>query len=188
MAEVLNLAGFAPRSRIYGPGVRFALWVQGCSLHCPGCWNRDTWKFRPRDVWDVEILVARVLSEPGLEGVTLLGGEPMDQAEQLIPFLERVRGAGLSVMTFTGYELDELTTPARQAVLARTDLIVTGRYLEAERDTGLLWRGSRNQQVLPLGPRYAALVLDEANQFEVILDAEGRLEVRGFPPEWLSRL
>ena len=71
----LNLARTLPRSAANGPGERFVLWVQGCPLACPGCWNPDTWAFERRDLRSVEDLAAVILATEGIEGVTFTGGE-----------------------------------------------------------------------------------------------------------------
>ncbi len=181
----LNLAALAPRTEIYGPGHRFAVWVQGCRIRCPGCWNREMWSARPRHLMTPEDLASRILQEDGLDGITLLGGEPLHQAPLLIRMIDRLRGSGLSVMVFTGYELEDLTSGPAKELLDRTDLLVCGPYVEARRDTSLVWRGSTNQRVLVLGPRYTGLLAPEATQIEVVLAPDGRAEVRGFPEEWV---
>ncbi|WP_438040197.1 4Fe-4S single cluster domain-containing protein [Sorangium sp. So ce128] len=175
----------AARSAIYGPGERFVLWLQGCAIRCPGCWNQDLWTFEERSLWEPATLAERVLEEPGLEGVTLLGGEPLHQAEALVPFLDIIRAASLSVMLYTGFELEELDHHRYQPVLERTDLLVLGRYRAEERELSLLWRGSRNQRVIPLGERYQGLMFEEANQMEVVVRSDGRVGLRGFPGEWV---
>ena len=104
----LNVARWIARSRANGPGERFVLWVQGCVLACPGCWNPDTWRTSPRILVSVDEICERVLGTAGIEGVTFTGGEPFLQARALARVAGRVRAAGLSVMVFTGHELDEL--------------------------------------------------------------------------------
>ena len=177
----LNLAHTLARSAANGPGERFVLWVQGCPLGCPGCWNPDTWAFQRRDVRTVDDVVASILATEALEGVTLTGGEPFAQARPLAALAERVRMAGLSVFVFTGYELDELTRPEHRALLAVADVVVAGRYVEAERTTGLPWRGSANQRVHFLSDRYGPADLKEVAEVEVHVDRHGTLTVTGFP-------
>jgi anaerobic ribonucleoside-triphosphate reductase activating protein len=88
-------------------------------------------------------------------------------------------------MTYTGYDLAELCTRDQKALARRSDILVTGRYVEGQRDTSLRWRGSRNQTVhFPTG-RYGSLEFAEANETEVTLDARGVVSVRGYPPKWL---
>lgn len=181
----LNVAATASRSRIYGPGERFVVWLQGCAIRCPGCWNRAMWDFVPRRLVAPADLAREILAVPGLEGITLLGGEPLHQADALVELFDAVHKAGLSVMLFTGYEVDEVTSAGERAALQRADLVVAGRYDAAQRDTSLIWRGSRNQRVIAQGPRYAHAIRDEANQIEIVLSPSGSIEVRGFPDAWL---
>jgi anaerobic ribonucleoside-triphosphate reductase activating protein len=177
----LNLAHTLTRSAVNGPGERFVVWVQGCSLACPGCWNPDTWAFRRHDVREVDDLVETILATEAIEGVTFTGGEPFAQARALAEVARQVRGAGLSVVVFTGYELDELTHHRHRELLAQSDVVIAGRYVEAQRAVGLPWRGSVNQQIHFLTERYGAGDLVEAPEVEFHLGADGGLVVIGFP-------
>ncbi|HEU5334038.1 MAG TPA: 4Fe-4S single cluster domain-containing protein [Actinocrinis sp.] len=182
---LLNVAHTIARSRVNGPGERFVLWVQGCSLHCRGCWNPDTWSVRPRTLADPRELAADIVATEGIEGVTLTGGEPFEQAESLVPLVEQVRTAGLSVFAFSGYELSELADGAHQRLLGLCDVAVLGRYRRDQRAEGLPWRGSANQTVHFLTDRYGPADLDEAPECEVHIAEDGTLTVTGFPPDAL---
>jgi anaerobic ribonucleoside-triphosphate reductase activating protein len=179
----LNLARTLPRSAANGPGERFVLWVQGCPLACPGCWNPDTWAFKPRALHSVEELAAAILATEGIEGVTFTGGEPFAQARALAALAARVRAAGLSVFVFTGYELDALTKGEHRALLAVTDVLVAGPYVAAERSGDLPWRGSANQRVHFLSDRYGSANMNETADLEFHLSEDGTLVVTGFPIE-----
>lgn len=188
MPDRVNVARWIPRSRVNGPGERFVVWAQGCGLACPGCWNPDTWDFAPRTLLDVEDLCARILGEQGIEGVTFTGGEPFAQARALAAVARRVRAAGLSVLIFTGHELGELRGRAARALLALADIVVSGRFVLAERDTTLALRGSRNQQVHFLTDRYDPSILDSGGaSIELHLDADGAVHATGFPGDDLLR-
>lgn len=154
----LNVATVVDRTEAEGPGARFAVWVQGCPLRCAGCCNPEQLAFVPRTAIEPEALAERAL-RAGVEGVSLLGGEPTAQAGGLARFAEAVRAGGLSVMVFTGYTLDELV--ARDdadvnALLAATDLLVDGRYEAAQRTDARRWVGSSNQRMHFLTDRYRA--------------------------------
>ncbi len=177
----LNIARVLPRSAANGPGDRFVVWVQGCPLACAGCWNPDTWAFERRALRDVIGLATEILATTGIEGVTFTGGEPFLQARALVEVARAVRSAGLSVFVFTGYELEELTTHEHRTLLALTDVVVTGRYVEAQRAANLPWRGSANQQVHFLTSRYGSSDMAGAASIEVHVGAGGEMVVTGFP-------
>lgn len=150
----------------------------------PGCGNLDTWAFERRDLRSVEDLAAVIVATEGIEGVTFTGGEPFAQARALTALAERVRTAGLSVFVFTGYALDDLSRPehlALLALLAVTDVVVAGRYVESKRATGLAWRGSANQRVQFLSDRYDPADMNEVAEVESHVDSDGTLTVTRFP-------
>lgn len=154
----LRVAQVVACTEAEGPGRRFAIWVQGCTLHCPGCCNPEMLAHgRGGELIDAEALAARVVGHGGLEGVTLLGGEPFEQAAPLAALAARVRGEGLSVMVFSGFTLAELRAspdPAVAALLGATDLLVDGRFERGRLDSGRRWIGSTNQVLHFLTDRY----------------------------------
>jgi len=182
----LNVARWLSRSAVNGPGERFVLWLQGCGLACPGCWNSDTWSFAARVVLSVDEIMALIAESPGIEGVTLTGGEPFAQAPALVPLVRQIRAAGLSLLVFTGFELDELRSAAARELLVDIDVLVSGRFVLAERDLALPLRGSRNQRVVFLTNRYCEEDLRADAQVEIHLDTNGEVHVTGFPPDELS--
>ncbi len=156
---VLRVAQCIADTEAEGPGRRFALWVQGCSLRCPGCCNPEMFAAEHGTATEVEALVAQALATPGLEGVSVLGGEPFQQAEAVAAFCRGVRAGGLSVMVFSGYTLEELrareaSVPGTAPLLALIDVLVDGRYERARPEHRRRWVGSSNQRVLHLTPRY----------------------------------
>lgn len=178
----LNLARVLERSAVNGPGERFVIWVQGCPLACPGCWNPDTWAFERREQWDVEALAERIRQVEGIEGLTFTGGEPFAQAAALAELATLL--PGLSVVIFTGYTLEELRKPAHKALLSRSDILVAGRYIEEHRSLDLPLRGSSNQVIHFLTHRYQEADLEPPGM-EVHIDAGGGLTLTGFPEgEW----
>ena len=111
------------------------------------------------------------------------GGEPFQQAAALVPFVRSLRAYDLSVMAYTGYELDELTTPSQRELLGLLDIVVTGRHLEELRTFDAGWRGSSNQQVHWLSDTYARTVPEASVELHV--GPDGRVVVTGFPPDGL---
>jgi anaerobic ribonucleoside-triphosphate reductase activating protein len=184
-APLLNVARWIERSEANGPGERFVLWLQGCPLRCLGCWNPDTWDFAARNLMSVDQVMATIAAVRGIAGVTLTGGEPFAQARALRHLAPQIRSQGLSLMIFTGYRLEELTSDAAREVLTHTDIVVAGRFILSERDEFLRWRGSRNQQVHFLTERYSPTMLQDANITEFIIARNGEMQVTGFPSEAL---
>jgi len=181
----LNLARTLARSAANGPGERYVLWVQGCTLACPGCWNPDTWPRVRRDERTIDEVEREILSVPNIEGVTFTGGEPFLQAPALAALASRVRTHGLSVVVFTGYDLEELRSAAARSLLAVTDILIAGRYIAAQRTIGLPLRGSTNQQLHRLTNRYDMSGLIEAPTCEAHIGSDGGLTWTGFPPSEL---
>jgi len=177
----LNVARTLPRSEANGPGTRFVIWVQGCPLACPGCWNPDTWEFRRVQLCDVGALAANILATKGIEGVTFTGGEPFAQARALTELASLLRQEGLSVFVFTGYEMTELVRPEHKALVDVADIVVSGRYLEALHQSGLKWRGSTNQDVHFLSRRYSSEDMEEVADVEFHISSDGQVTLTGFP-------
>ena len=184
--DVLNVAAIIPRTEAEGPGVRFAIWVQGCPMRCKGCCNPEMLQFTPREAIPAEDLIERAC-EAGVEGVSFLGGEPFAQARGLARVAEGVRARGLTVMIFSGFTLDELRARAREEegvrrLLAATDLLVDGRYEASARTLTRRWIGSRNQVLHLLSARYSEddPRFREQNQVELRLK-DGVLTVNGWP-------
>lgn len=184
----LRVAHIEPATRAEGPGTRWAIWAQGCSIGCPGCCNPHTWDAGAGTTYSVPDLIDQMLVAP-VEGVTLLGGEPFDQPDGLATLAEAAQRAGLGVMTFTGYRHEVLrrgSRPGWAALLAATDLLVDGPYLQDRRDTVRPWLGSSNQRFIHLSDRYRSLALDDRrDQIEVRIRRDGAVAINGWPEDQL---
>jgi len=187
--DVVLVDRIVDRTAAEGPGFRCAVWTQGCSVRCPGCFNPHLWSARGGTATSVEDVVARVGSAD-VEGVTFLGGEPFDQAAALARVAARVRAAGRSVMTFTGYTLEQLNQAIGEgrddvaALLADTDLLVDGPLLSDRLDHTRPWVGSTNQQFHFLTHRYATmsgtLSMAHRDRVEIRVNADGGIAVNGW--------
>lgn len=192
---MLQIGQIIPDTEAEGPGRRFAVWVQGCPLRCPGCCNPQMLPFEGGEAMTVDELADRALATPGIDGVSLLGGEPFAQASELARFAERVRARGLDVMIYSGFTLAELRAKGNEdegisALLAQCDLLVDGPYdrnlPEHARTDGQRprrWIGSTNQVMHFLTDRYRAddERMFEKNSVEIRLTRDGDLVVNGWP-------
>jgi anaerobic ribonucleoside-triphosphate reductase activating protein len=183
----INVALVIERTGAEGPGERFALWVQGCPMRCKGCCNPEMLPFVERDRQRASALAERAIAQQqhGVEGVSLLGGEPFAHADGLSVFAERVRAAGLSVMIYTGYTLEALRErrdPAVDALLAATDLLVDGQYVREQHSTARRWVGSDNQRLHFLTGRYRQddPRFYESNTVEFRMK-NGQITINGWP-------
>ena len=184
--DVLRVAHTVQASRSEGPEVRFCLWLQGCGLRCPGCCNPEMFDFAAPTANDIAVadLVDEIRSASGIEGITLLGGEPLHQAPAAGALAAAVAALGLGVMVFTGYELDDLVAQATAAeLLAHTDLLVAGPFDASARSIARPWVGSDNQQVHLLSERYRnhpELEARRGQSIHVQLQ-DGELRISGWP-------
>ena len=155
----LQVAGIVRESIVDGPGIRYAVFVQGCPHHCPGCHNPETHLFAGGSAMDIAGIFAQFQADPLLKGITLSGGEPFCQAEPLAELARLVHGTGKDVAVYTGYTFEELAAspdPAVAALLEETDLLIDGPFVEAQRDIDLLFRGSSNQRLIDAKASLAA--------------------------------
>jgi anaerobic ribonucleoside-triphosphate reductase activating protein len=185
---ILQIAQIVPHTEAEGPGCRFALWFQGCPLRCPGCCNPEMLPFEGGRAVALGVLVEQIeeaARSHGVEGVTLLGGEPLAHAAGAAALARAVRQRGLTVMVFSGYTLEEarrMPDPAVADLLSLTDILVDGPYLREQPEARRRWIGSANQRIHFLSDRYRA---DDPrwllpNTLEIRLRGT-ELTVNGFP-------
>lgn len=158
-AEYLRIAGVVDDSIVDGPGMRLTVFTQGCPRRCKGCHNPETRDFAGGRLARVEEILEQYLDNPLLSGITFSGGEPFMQPEPLARLAARVRAAGGDVVAYTGFYYEELLSPPMfsrvSALLAETDLLVDGPYVEELRSLELPFRGSANQRLLDRAARRA---------------------------------
>ncbi len=151
----LDLAGIVRESIVDGPGIRFVVFCQGCPHNCEGCHNPATHEFGAGRETSVERILAEFDKDPLLDGITLSGGEPFCQPKAMAAIAKGVKERGKTVFAFTGFTYEELVKKAEsgdgtQDLLDLCDMIVDGRFVLAERDLSLRFRGSRNQRILDM--------------------------------------
>lgn len=184
----LQIAARVACTEAEGPGLRFAVWVQGCSLRCPGCCNPELFpasggaRVRVPDLAR-ELAQARDLHR--IAGLSVLGGEPAEQAPAVAALCRAARALGLGTLVFTGYTLAELRArPDAAELLASADTLIDGRFDVRQREPpgGRRWIGSTNQQIVHLTPRHADPALWRGQDHaELHIDPAGRLTAHGHP-------
>ncbi len=148
----IRLSGLVPDSIVDGPGLRLAVFVQGCPHRCPGCHNPASHDPLGGEDTDIAAIAASVKKNPLWSGVTLTGGEPMAQAAACLALLRALPG-GLSPWVYSGYTYEEILESGdadRVALLKACDVLVDGRYVEARRSLMLPFRGSGNQRLIDI--------------------------------------
>ena len=191
---LLNVHAVLPVSHANGPGARAVVWVQGCRRRCPGCCNPQTHSHKRRHLIDPRQLAEAVLAVPGIEGLTVSGGEPFEQARAVGELCRRVRHAGLSIMVYTGQTHKRLRTSrssAVQTLLGQTDILIDGPFVRELADGNHPWRGSSNQRALFLTDRYGpeTLLVEPRPHVETLLSTGTVFCVSGFPrPSDLAQL
>ena len=144
-----------------GPGVRVTLFVSGCTHHCEGCFNEETWDFQYGAPFTEETVshILTLLSPDYVAGLTLLGGEPLEPAnrEALLPLLRAVKEKypGKNIWCYTGYLFEKdilekfcVQWEKMEEFLSYLDVIVDGEFIMARKDISLRFRGSGNQRII----------------------------------------
>ena len=186
MDNTIQIGHIEPCSHIYGPGQRFVIWVQGCTLGCKGCWNQQFWPAEGGNGKTIDELMKEINSIPDTEGITLLGGEPLQQSSMVLELIQRCQQNDLSVFLYTGYEPKEFDE-IMQSCFDSSDIVVTGRYVQSLRNTSLRWRGSTNQVIHFPTPRYRGMDITEAREIEVKIK-DGKVIMYGYPTEGEEKL
>ncbi len=189
MSAPIRLHAIIERSRANGPGQRLAIWFQGCSLGCPGCFNPATHPVDAASAVAAADLIDRALAQgDAIEGVTVSGGEPFEQPEGLLALARglRQRAPRLSTLVFSGFTRQEIERqPLGSAILAAIDVLVDGRFVE-RRVLGRGLRGSDNQRIHLLSGRYTLPQIEATPVGEVVIDPDGTARVSGVAPIDLS--
>ena len=145
----IRIAGFENDSIVDGPGFRLTVFTQGCPHHCPGCHNPETHDFAAGTVVDTEKIIAQMLDNPLLDGLTLSGGEPFCQPGPCTVLAKAAHEANLNVWAYSGFTFEQLQTkPEVQELLREVDVLVDGRFELSLRTLDLRFRGSKNQRLI----------------------------------------
>lgn len=189
----MNVARILYPVQVLGPGNRVGIWLCGCSRACKGCSNPELWEQKPEyEVSPTEVckLIQNIAISHTIDGFTISGGEPMDQASSLDELLGLISELSDDILIYTGYRIEELSArcdPATDKVLKKASVLIDGAYVEEEND-GAVLRGSSNQRIHVLSgkyeDRYQQYLAETHNQIQNFTTANGIVSVgihhRGF--------
>lgn len=147
--DTINIVRIVEGTSVDGPGLRTSIYFAGCRHRCPGCHNQQTWDFASGTPMTINEVMKTVLYNDF--NVTFSGGDPMYSAEAILPLAREIKKAGYTIWCYTGFTFKELLnhgTEAMRELLKFVDVLVDGPFIEALRDTSLLFRGSSNQRLI----------------------------------------
>lgn len=151
----MRIAGVISESIVDGPGMRYVIFTQGCPHGCPACHNPDTHDPAAGYERDVDDVIADMMrafdDDPLLDGVTISGGEPFEQAADCARVANAARSAGANVWVYTGWTIEEIAARSNDdelALVRAADVLVDGRFVETLRTLDVRFVGSSNQRVI----------------------------------------
>ena len=157
-SEIIRLFGTTEDSIVDGLGLRFVVFVQGCSHGCPGCHNLGSWPYDGGSAVRIDDLVREIQAKRLIDGVTFSGGEPLDQAESCLKIAKKLIAEAanlhnsLSLWLYTGYIFEDIVAGrvglAAKELVALCDVVVDGLFIEELKTYDLQWCGSSNQRLI----------------------------------------
>jgi len=168
---------------VLGVGERVGLWFQGCSIRCKGCMSQYTWDFNKLFEMDIDEVVNQIKSF-GVKRLTISGGEPFDQPEQLKYILQQLKKDGFEdILVYTGYEYDELKNKHND-ILEYIDVLIAGRFIEGL-ESEYIWKGSENQEMYILNDKlkdiYEEYKKQKKNRELQIVEKNNDIYILGIP-------
>ncbi len=170
MAEKIKVAGIVKESIVDGPGIRYVVFAQGCRHNCQGCHNPETHSFNGGSFVEIDELISQMKKNPLIDGITLSGGEPFEQAEAFGELAMKAKKHGYNVMTYTGHTYEHIQKNKDKIngwgkLLNWTDILVDGKFEISKKSMMLKFRGSYNQRLIDVKQ---SMVMDEIIQHEHI--------------------
>jgi len=154
MKDTIRLSGVIAGSVVDGPGYRFVIFVQGCPHHCKGCHNPTTWDYDKGIIVSIDKLIDLILQNAWCDAITLSGGEPLEQAEELcclLDLLKKRSNKTYNILTYTGYVFENIYdygSEFQKKLILNSDYVIDGPFIESEKSLDLKFRGSNNQRIL----------------------------------------
>lgn len=165
----IRLYGTVNDSIVDGPGLRYAVFTQGCPHHCFGCHNPKSHDINGGYLEDINQLLEDIDNNILLDGVTISGGEPFIQPKPLIEFVKEVKKRHLHVMIYSGYTFEEILSMGEEEreLLAMCDTLVDGRFENSLRSLTLRYKGSSNQRIIDISASFKEnrVILQKVNEY-----------------------
>ncbi len=177
----MNLHSLLEHSRANGPGTRAVLWMQGCGLSCPGCFNPGL-KDKKDGTWiSTSKALNRVLSIKGITGVSISGGEPTEQLPALLWLLTQLKSkTDLSILLFSGRTIEQITAMhGGRELVSLLDVLIDGPFDLAETNPPGVWPSSAGQKIHLLSDRYTLMDFSLLPDMEVVITKEGEVMQTG---------
>lgn len=179
----MNYAAIKKHDIANGPGVRVSLFVSGCSHHCPGCFNQETWDFNYGQEFNSDVIneIIQAIEPSFIHGFSLLGGEPFELPNQkgVLPLLKEIKTKfpNKDIWCYTGYDYEKDILgkmvdawPETKEMLSYIDILVDGEFVEAKKDLSLRFRGSSNQRLIDVQASLEAnevILWDDSHDFSI---------------------
>ena len=150
---IARIAGISKESIVDGPGLRMTVFFQGCLHRCPGCHNPQTQSITGGHCLAVDDILREFNANPMLKGITLSGGEPLNQPRPASEIAKAVVAMGKDVVVYTGWTWEEIISMSEaslyvEELIKNTTLLIDGKYVEKLRSLELRFRGSSNQRII----------------------------------------
>ena len=185
----MRLAHINNNSSIYGFGNSFTIWMQGCSLKCKGCWNKSMHDFEGGFYIKIEDLIIQIkesIENNNIKCVTILGGEPLEQLDELLELMKLIKKLDIGIILYTGYEKEEINSSDKIKILDYADLLISGRYIEERRNINNHLFGSDNQVMDFLTDRYKNENIINGAYVEIDIDKSGKINMYGYPDDFFD--
>ena len=147
-----RIAGIKSHSTVDGPGIRTAIFFQGCNHKCPGCHNPETWDKDKGDVVSTTDIINQILSDKFIDGVTFTGGDPLMQSSAATIIAKALKEKSINIWCYTGYTFEEIKSlkAGKDALelLNYIDTLVDGRFVLSKKSSECIFRGSTNQRLI----------------------------------------
>ncbi|MCI9628814.1 MAG: anaerobic ribonucleoside-triphosphate reductase activating protein [Eggerthellaceae bacterium] len=171
----IRIFGVVEESIVDGPGIRYSIFVQGCSHGCPGCHNPESHSPKGGELRSIESVLGGIRSNKLIAGVTLSGGEPFEQPHACAVLAQQLKADGYNIWIFTGYLYEDLmkmsqANPDIACLLNNIDVLVDGPFVEELKSLELDWRGSSNQRVIDLAKTRDVGAIVEWKQPEMVFE------------------